>query len=229
LQAHGAPSHVNGHFLARMRPYRANDFIPPGDGKSIDRKNPVAAIQAFQRAFGRDVKDACLVLKVMNGSADAPLWRQMMAMIGDDLRIVVINRTMKRAEVLALFEASDCFVSLHRSEGFGRGPAEAMYMGKPVIATNYSGNTDFTLPDNSCLVDYRLIPVEAGQYPFHQGQVWADADVEHAAWHMRRLYDDAALARDIGARGQRYVLEHFSQQAIGALYAGRLKDLGLAR
>lgn len=193
----------------------------------LDRKNPLAAIRAFKTAFPRSTNKACLVLKVMNGDERAPTWKQMLELINGDPRIVIINRTLDRSDVLSLFEMSDCFISLHRSEGFGRGPAEAMYLGKPVIATNYSGNTDFTLPGNSCLVDFTLIPVGEGQYPFHHNQEWADADVEHAAWYMKRLFDDQRYGREIGARGRAFIHENFSQRAIGSRYEARLRELKL--
>jgi glycosyltransferase involved in cell wall biosynthesis len=194
----------------------------------LDRKNPFAAIRAFKLAFPDRRSESCLVLKVINGKDESPLWANMIQLIDGDPRIVIINRTLNRSELLALFETSDCFLSLHRSEGFGRGPAEAMYLGKPVIVTNYSGNTDFTLADNSCLVDFELIPVEKGQYPCYQGQRWADADVEHAAWYMKKLHADSSYASDVGARGRAYIHENFSQHAIGAIYESRLKKLGLA-
>ena len=194
----------------------------------VDRKNPFAAVRAFKLAFPGKKPGVSLVLKIMNGKEDSPLWSKLMEVIDEDPRIVTINRTLTRAEVLALMDTSDCFVSLHRSEGFGRGPAEAMYLGKPVIVTNYSGNTDFTLMDNSCLVDFRLIQVEEGQYPFYKGQQWADADVEHAAWYMKKLYADSALGRELGARGRAYIRENFNQQTIGARYEARLRKLRLA-
>jgi FkbM family methyltransferase len=194
----------------------------------LDRKNPTAAIRAFKKAFPDKRSNVSLVLKGMNCREDSPAWRNIMQLIDRDPRIFIINKTLKRPEVLALLDTSDCFVSLHRSEGFGRGPAEAMYLGKPVIATNYSGNTDFTLVDNSCLVDYALVPVQEGQYPFHHGQLWADANVDHAAWYMKKLYDDTAYARNLGAAAKAYIRGNFSQQVIGARYASRLKELALA-
>lgn len=193
----------------------------------LDRKNPFAAINAFKRAFLSKTDNVLLVLKIMNGDPESLLWTQMMELIGEDKRIVVMNRVMDRDEVIGLFSVSDCFVSLHRSEGFGRGPAEAMYLGKPVIVTNYSGNTDFTLPDNSCLVDYKLIPVEEGQYPFYQSQVWADPDVEHASWYMRKVFEDAGFRSGIGKRGKEFIHKNFSQSTIGSIYAERLRALGL--
>jgi glycosyltransferase involved in cell wall biosynthesis len=178
-------------------------------------------------AFPDRKSEVCLVLKVMYGDSDSAAWRRLLELIDGDPRVRIINRTMSRSEMLALLAVSDCFVSLHRSEGFGRGPAEAMYLGKPVIATNYSGNTDFTLADNSCLVDFTLIPVQEGQYPFHAGQQWADADVEQAAWYMQKLQADPAFSRDLGERGRAFIHDHFNARVIGAKYESRLRKLGL--
>jgi glycosyltransferase involved in cell wall biosynthesis len=194
----------------------------------FDRKNPFAAIRAFKAAFPRQNGSVALVLKVMNGDTGSAQWRQMTELIDGDPRIIILNKTLDRHEVVGLIDLCDCFVSLHRSEGFGRGPAEAMYLGKPVIVTNYSGNTDFTLPDNSCLVDYKLVPVGAGQYPFHQGQVWADADVEHAAWFMKKVCSDTQFASEIATKGRDFIHENFNQRKIGSMYAERLKKLHLA-
>jgi len=191
----------------------------------VERKNPFAVIRAFQVAFPDRSSRVGLVIKVMNGDLKSTQWRRMMNLIDNDKRIHIINKTMSRSDVLALIDSCDSFVSLHRSEGFGRGPAEAMLLGKPVIVTNYSGNTDFTRPDNSCLVDYRLIPVETGQYMFEDGQVWADPDVEHAAWHMRRLVANPAAAAEIGLRGKEFISANFNQSVIGRIYARRLKDI----
>ncbi len=80
-----------------------------------------------------------------------------------------MDKVLTDRETKSLVKLCDCFLSLHRSEGFGRGLAEAMYLGKPVIATGYSGNLDFTNDHNSCLVDYRLIPVREDEYPFAKG------------------------------------------------------------
>src|SRR5512136_3068638 len=100
-------------------------------------------------------------------------------------RVIVIWKVFSDNEMRNLIRCCDCFVSLHRSEGFGLGMAEAMYMGKPVIATAYSGNLAFMNESISCLVDYKLIPVEEGQYPFPKGQVWADPDLDQAAYFVQ--------------------------------------------
>ena len=93
---------------------------------------------------------------------------------------------------------------------------------QPVIATAYSGNLDFTRPENTLLVDYHLTPVRDGEYLEWEGQHWAEPSVEHAAAHMRRLYDDRAFASALGARGQKTVLEEYSVRAAGARIRSRL-------
>jgi glycosyltransferase involved in cell wall biosynthesis len=193
----------------------------------LERKNPLAAIAAFRLAFPQSSANVRLVLKVMNCNPKAPLWKALIATIDADPRIVVINRTLSRPELLALVNTCDCYVSLHRSEGFGRGPAEAMCLAKPVIATNYSGNTDFTTDDNSCPVGYKLIPVESGQYPHFRGQQWADPDIEHAAWYMKKLILDNAYARQLGERARLFMRNNFSQEVVGERYRSRLRKLNL--
>jgi glycosyltransferase involved in cell wall biosynthesis len=192
------------------------------------RKNPQAAVQAFGRAFPRGDEPARLVLKTMNASAGAPAFRELAAAAATDPRILLMNRTLSRAEVVALASCCDAFVSLHRSEGFGRGPAEAMALGRPVVVTAYSGTMDFTTPETACLVDFRLVPVAAGDYPMHEDQVWAEPDVDHAAAQMRRLFDDPAAARAMGQRAQAHIERHFGQAAVGRRYAARLRELHLA-
>ncbi len=193
----------------------------------INRKNPFASILAFKKAFDRNRNDVGLVIKVMNGDEKNENWKRMRELIDGDPRIFVLNMTMDRTEVLGLFDVCDSFVSLHRSEGFGRSPAEAMYLGKPVIVTNYSGNTDFTLADNSCLVNYKLEPVMEGEYIFEKGQVWADPDIEHAAWYMNKLVADTGYYQEVGKAGASYIHTHFSQSAIGNAYQKRFLELGL--
>ena len=60
----------------------------------------------------------------------------------------------------SLIALCDCYVSLHRAEAFGLPIAQAMWLGKPVIATAYSGNLDYMTPENSYLVRSRLVPID---------------------------------------------------------------------
>lgn len=193
----------------------------------IDRKNPAAAIHAFLTAFPDRTDRAGLVIKVMNVDPAHPRWMELVELMRLDPRIHLINDVMSRPDILALVDSCDSFLSLHRSEGFGRGPAEAMYLGKPVIVTNYSGNTDFTTSENSLLVDYDLINILPGQYAFPDNQRWANPHVEHAAAHMRRLFDFPDFACTLGLKGQSYIKEHFSAEATGRIMRNRLSHLNL--
>ena len=220
-----------------LKGYHRSDFGLPPDRflflfafdflSFMDRKNPFAVIDAFQCAFPDRGANVGLVIKSMNGDPGHPRLKHMVEMIGDDPRIFIFNKVMTRDEVVGLIDVCNSFVSLHRSEGFGFGPAEAMYLGKPVIVTNYSGNTDFTLPDNACLVDYRLIPVIEGQYVFDRGQVWADPDIEHAAWHMQKLVEDNIYSTALGKKAATFIKGNHSPAQIGALYHRRLRELHL--
>lgn len=190
------------------------------------RKNPIAAIRSFRRAFP-DGQRARLVLKAMNGEAGDPQWDDFMREADGDERIVVINETWPREKLLQLLACADAYVSLHRSEGFGRTPAEAMLLGKPVIVTNYSGTREFCRETNSLLVDFRLVDVAPGDYPQADRQQWAEPDLDLASSHMRRLFEDADLAARLGEAGRATIERDFSARAIGARYRKRLDETGM--
>lgn len=157
---------------------------------SIHRKNPQACVDAFLQAFPSDKfgADAVgLVIKAHRPAKRHPVWEKLKRLAAGDGRIHIIERTLSRPNLLALYQCCDCFVSLHRAEGFGRGIAEALQLGLHVIATSYSGNVDFCRPPQTDLVRYRLVKVKKGQYPYGAGQVWAEADVAHAAELMRNF------------------------------------------
>jgi glycosyltransferase involved in cell wall biosynthesis len=147
--------------------------------------------------------------------------------IGDDPRIVLTDRIFRHDEVLGLMHVCDAFVSLHRSEGVGISLAQCMLLGKPVIATNYSGNTDFMKEDNSCLVDYKLIAVGEKEYPFAKGQLWADPDVDQAAGYMHRLKQDHDYRNSISKAAKQYIQSNHHPSVIGQKYRCRLQELGL--
>jgi GT2 family glycosyltransferase/glycosyltransferase involved in cell wall biosynthesis len=195
----------------------------------IDRKNPVAVVRAFNVAFPDRETKVHLLLKTMNVELGVPLWKELQKEVAGNARITILTDRMSREEVLGLNLACDAFVSLHRSEGFGRCVAEAMAYGKPVIVTNYSGTRDFAREGTACIVDYHLVPVPAGAYPFCDNQVWAEPDIGHAAALMRRIADDEPYRREIALAGQKFVLENFNEKSIGALYAKRLEEIRASR
>ncbi len=198
-----------GHFLFVF----SFDFL-----SSLERKNPQACVEAFRQAFPRGDEPVGLVVKAMRAAPDNPLWQALMAQTKTDGRIHVINETLSRGGVLDLYRACDCFVSLHRSEGFGRGIAEAMLQGKPVITTGYSGNMDFTTPGTAALVDHTLVALSEGDYPFGEGQHWAEPSVTHAAWWMQRLATQPKVVQRLADAGRQLATATYAPSRVGEQY-----------
>ena len=189
------------------------------------RKNPLALIRAFRIAFHPSER-VDLVIKVSpQESHYTENWRTLRtAAAAAGVRL--LDRGMSRGELLGLINAADAYVSLHRSEGFGLTMAEAMLMGKPTIATAYSGNLDFMTPDNSYLVDSVLVPVNAPEVTAPPGAVWAEPSVEHAAAQMREIVNHPDESRSRGLRAQADLRDQLSHRASGARMAVRLRTIG---
>jgi glycosyltransferase involved in cell wall biosynthesis len=191
----------------------------------VARKNAEGAIAAFRRAFAPGRRDVRLVIKTTNGERFPELLQRLIAVAAGDDRIEVRDGFLDRAGMWTLQASCDCYLSLHRSEGLGLGMAECMLLGKPVVATAYSGNLAFMDADNSCLVDYTLIPVKEGEYPAWQGQHWAEPDIEQAAAYLVRLADDADYAREIGEAARASVSRRLSVEASLAAVTARLAQI----
>jgi glycosyltransferase involved in cell wall biosynthesis len=179
------------------------------------RKNPEAVIEAFRKAFPGGKESVLLVIKTTNGAAMPRRLDDLIRSVSHDHRIVVQDGFMTRDEMFGLESVVDSYVSLHRSEGYGLGLAESMSLGKPVIATGWSGNMEFMDASTSLLVGYRPVPVKQGEYPHAEGQVWADPDIDQAAYFMRRLVDDRELRAGLGHRAKEHMANSFSYIAIG--------------
>ncbi|HTZ85651.1 MAG TPA: glycosyltransferase [Solirubrobacteraceae bacterium] len=191
---------------------------------TVQRKNPVGLVEAFKRAFAPG-EGPRLLIKTINGplrplSEEEVLW----AVDGRE-DIHLIDRSLSGDELNGLMAACDCYVSLHRAEGFGLTLAEAMAIGKPAIATRYSGNVDFMNDENSYLVDYAIgrVGPECEIYP-PEGE-WAEPSVEHAAALMREVYEKPEEARRRGARAAEDVERTLSRAATGAAMRARLQEL----
>jgi glycosyltransferase involved in cell wall biosynthesis len=148
------------------------------------RKNPFAVIECFQKAFG-DHADVLLLMKTVNQQFDQEMATKLQAMAQYSPNIVFFNQSLDYPDVLALIKLANCYVSLHRSEGLGLGLAEAMQLGTLVMATNYSGNTQFMNNANALMVNYQRVPVQAQDYPYGAGNYWAEPDRQHAIEQMQ--------------------------------------------
>ena len=197
----------------------------------IHRKNPEALVKAFKEAFlGKDQNVVLVIKSKLVSSVEQQVsdYRMLEEWVKADSRIRLINETYTKIQMLDLIHCCDVYASLHRAEGFGLGMAEAMKMGKAVIATNYSGNTDFTKPNNACLVDYKLKKVGPEKLYYFQGNsVWADADVGQAAHYMRQLVEDNNYRRRIGEKARSFMDENHGFRQVGERYRKRLQLIGL--
>jgi glycosyltransferase involved in cell wall biosynthesis len=187
-----------------------------------ERKNPAAALEAFRQS-GLAEQGAALVVKVHNSESNAADYEVLLGKTADLPGTILINQVLSREEIYELESACDCFVSLHRSEGFGLAVAESMYLGKPVISTDWSATAEFVNATNGCPVRSRLVKLERHHGPYAKGQVWAEPDVSHAADWMKRLFNDRGLARQLGTAARATIEEKYSPAAIGARYRQRLE------
>ncbi len=149
---------------------------------SLERKNPFATIEAFKQAFP-ERGDVRLLVKSSNGFRHPLELQRLINIAAGDQRIIFIDQVIDAAHLRSLQRCCDAFVSLHRSEGFGLGIAECMLLGKPVIATGWSGNTDLMV-DDAFRVEYVLVPVN-GRYQEGGSSYWAEPNIENAADKMR--------------------------------------------
>ena len=178
----------------------------------FERKNPTAIVEAFKLAF-EPGEGPILVIKSINGDKRLTDLERLKLAAGDHPDIFILDGYLPVEVKNRLMATCDAYVSLHRSEGFGLTMAEAMALGKPTIATGYSGNLEFMDDDNSFLVDYRPTKVPKGCDPYPVGSTWAEPSVKHAAEQMRRVYDNPEEAAAMGAEAQRTISRNHDPRA----------------
>ncbi|MGC9124026.1 MAG: glycosyltransferase [Thermoplasmata archaeon] len=182
---------------------------------SFERKNPDGVIKAFLIAFNDKLKykNVKLIVKSINARYYPDKFKYLIELAKNDNRIIYIDTVLTKEEQLSLINASDCFISLHRSEGLGLGILEAMYLGKCVIATNYGGNVGYTAEDNSLLVNYKLIEIKEEFGPYSGGH-WAEPDLEQAAYFMRWVYENRDKAKALGEKAKRDIINYQKQSKL---------------
>lgn len=208
------------------RVWFGSSFEPQSDPA---RKNPFAVLDAFERAFpGRS--DVGLMIKVNNATVDGsthPVMEELRARTRKDARVVLFEESLHYDGVLSLYASLDVFVSLHRSEGIGLGLMEAMALGKPVIATGWSGNMSFMDRSNACVVAYELVSVRSSTYVYTKKvlgphAVWAEPDVSNAAEWMGVLVDRPDVRAAIG-RNAKEAMTRYQEEAQQGLFLEQLR------
>ena len=189
----------------------------------FERKNPLALIRAFRLAFSRD-EPVTLVIKLCRGHID-PVNLERLRAAAQQNRVLVIDRLVSREETNGFIEMCDCFVSLHRAEGFGLGLAEGMLLGKPVIGTNYSGNLAFMNRENSLLVDFELVEIAENGFVYKKGFHWAQPSEAHAAELMRSVFENPHKAVARAERAKKEIAEQFSVEKAGQRMKRRLEEI----
>lgn len=193
----------------------------------VERKNPLATIEAFRLAFPES-GPARLAIKCVNESVDSAAFAELTARAAT-IPCSILTGYWSRAEMDDLMAACDVYVSLHRSEGFGLTIAHAMALGKPVIATPWSGNADLMTVANSYPVRYDLIELQHDVGPYAVGDVWADPSISHAAELMRAVAESGDEPDERGRQARRDMQTYFSADAVGALIRQRLDTIRARR
>jgi glycosyltransferase involved in cell wall biosynthesis len=192
---------------------------------AFERKNPLAVIRAFRKAFSGLGKGKVTLALKFSGSASHRWAYDEIVKASAGLPVTIIDSYLDASSLYRLMQLADCYVSLHRSEGFGLTIAESMFLGKPCIATGYSGNMEFMTTNTSYPVHYTMKKIEQSIGPYKKGEAWAEPDTNHAAELMRFVFEDPGKGQETGIRAAQHIRSKFSPEALSQLVEKRLKEL----
>ena len=190
---------------------------------TFERKNPLGAMKAFKQAFSKDEDNVGFVVKI--NYADKRDVRTINWEMAGYRNIYLITDTLDRTQTNALIGCVDAYVSLHRSEGFGLVMAEAMLLGIPVIATNWSGNTEFMDSTTACLVDYEFTVIKHDAGAYKAGNRWAEPSVTHAAEFMKKLHNDKMFRNELAQKAKAHTRHHLAPERVAAMMKNRIEEI----
>ena len=191
----------------------------------IARKNPFALVRAFKKLH-QIHGSIYLALKLSNAHKDPITFNALTDLIEGNRNIIIVDQSLSERELSAFYDNIDCYVSPHRSEGFGLTMAEAMLAQLPVIATNYSGSTDFVRSEHAYPIKTGLSVIEENHGPYFKGYIWGEPDFDDLVKKMSLVYLNQEEAKQKGRLARKYVLENYSIEAVSRLLEMHLNELG---
>lgn len=194
---------------------------------TLERKNTLKLIDAFEKAFGKEDESVCLIIKTSKSDRFTTEKNLLESKIIGFKNIKIVEKIYDKPVLHKIIKACDAYVSLHKSEGFGLTMAEAMYYGNPVIATNYSGNLQFMNDENSFLVDFEKSKISSSNLNYDSETLWSEPNVEHAAEQMKIVRENSDFVKSKAAKGQETILTDLSAKKIGMLVKNRVEEIML--
>jgi len=190
---------------------------------TMARKNPIGAVKAFKKAFGRDNVNVGIIVKV-NNAKDSDIV-QIKTELDGYPGVYIFSEVMDKVKVNGLIACADVLISLHRAEGFGLVPAEAMFLGTPVVSTNWSSTTEFMNHDVTCLVDYEFVEIKESDGPYPSGSRWAEPNINQAADYLKKLYDDEEYRNNLAKKAKQYIEGKFAPESMALLLSKRIAEI----
>ncbi|GAA4148924.1 glycosyltransferase [Chryseobacterium ginsenosidimutans] len=202
-----------------------NFFFMFDYNSTLERKNTLNLINAFEKAFGKTDKSVSLTIKTSKSTKFAKERELLESRISGFQNIKIVEKIYDKQTLYKIIRGCDAYVSLHRSEGFGLTMAEAMFFGKPVIATNYSGNLEFMNDENSFLVDFKKAKIDSSIINYDSNTVWSEPNVDHAAELMKQVKENSDIVKNKAVKGQETMLSDFSVKKIGEIVNTRVNNI----
>lgn len=197
-------------------------FVAFDKNSVSERKNPLGCIAAFKKAFSVKNDKVGLVIKV-NHAAETDIVQLRKELFG--YNVYFIKETLSKSEMDTMISLVDVYISLHRAEGFGLILAEAMALGTPVVATNYSANTEFMNSDVACMVDYEKVMLKEDIWPYEKGNHWAEPDIEQASVFLRKLYEEPDFYNEIKTKAREHIAEQLGEKRVARLIKDRCEEI----
>lgn len=191
----------------------------------VERKNPIGAVKALNIAFSGEKNHVGVIIK----ARDMPekMRAELLERLPGWKNVFFLSDNYPKKVMNSLIRVSDIYVSLHKAEGFGLILAEAMYLGTPVVTTNWSGNTEFMDETVACMVNAELVELGQDYPPFKKGSRWAEPDIRQAAKYIRQLYQEPELRKELAARARGRVQQQLSVEKISKIVKERMEIIRL--